>query len=135
MTTKKYIQQVYMWMLQGRRFKLKEIDQFRDTIWKESQDGRVEAMMLFFAEALHDVMGYGHQRTAKVLRYCDERMREFIDEMNEDAFSMDALRIRVFEKTHFMFAMSPEDQKHIVTMLQEAGYNVTADEPEEVSDD
>lgn len=131
MTIQKYIRQVYVWMLQGRRFTKKEIDQFRNMIWKESQDGRTEAMMLFFAESLHDTEGYGQKRTARVLRYCDGLMREFIDKTADGSWDMDALRLRVFEKTHFMFAMTPEDQKHIVELLTEAGYNVTTGEEEE----
>ena len=130
MKTQKYIQQVYAWMLQGRRFKLKEIDAFRDMIWKESQDGRIEAMMLFFAEAMHDVYGFGQKRSARILRYCDEKMKELIDKTNDNSWDMDDLRLRVWEKTHFMFAMTEEDQQHIVAMLQAAGYNVTAGEKE-----
>lgn len=124
MKTQKYIQQVYVWMMQGRKFRLKEIDAFRDAIWKESQDGRIEAMMLFFAEALHDTEGFGHTRTARVLRYCDEKMKEFIDRTNDGSWDMDQLRLRVWEKTHFMFAMSDEDMEHITGMLQAAGYSV-----------
>lgn len=131
MTAQKLIQQTYMWMLQGRRFRLKEIDAFRDAIWRESQDGRIEAMMLFMAEALHDTLGFGHIRTARVLRYCDKRMAEFIEETHKGTFSMDDLRIRVFGKTHFMFAMSAEDQEHIVKVLTDAGYKVTIEKGED----
>lgn len=128
MTVQKLIQQTYAWMLQGRRFRLKEIDAFRDAIWKEAGDGRIEAMMLFFAEGLHDVLGFGYKRIARVLRYCDGKMKEFIDATNAGTFSMDDIRIRVFEKTGFMFAMSREDQEHIVKILTDAGFNVKIDE-------
>ena len=125
------IRKTYAGMMAGRRFSPKECNAFRDAIWREAQDGKIEAMMLFFAESLHDTEHYGRARISRVLRDCDKKMLEFIQKTDDGTWDMDDLRIRVFEKTHFMFAMSEEDQAHIVEVLTAAGFEVSVDEPEE----
>lgn len=107
-------------MLHGRRMSQKQIVQYEEAIRQTFTDDRVEVMMLFMAEALHDIAGYGMKRTSRILRSIDERMKEFL----EDGFQIDALRVRVFGKTNFMFACSPEEQKHIAEVLKAAGYDV-----------
>lgn len=111
-------------MLKGYRFRPNDIYKYENAMWQQSVDDRVEVMMLFFAEALHDVAGYGSKRTSRILHSVDERMKEFTDGVNAGTFDLDALRIRVFAKSKFMFALSVEDQEHITKILEEAGYNV-----------
>ena len=120
MNRKQIINQGRVSMLQGRRMTQKQIVQYEAAIRQQLTDNRVEVMMLFMAEALHDIAGYGMKRTARVLRNIDARMAEFL----EDDFDIDALRVRVFEKTQLMFACNEEDQKHIAKLLQAAGYDV-----------
>lgn len=131
MRIEQIIRQTYARMIAGHRFAMKECDAFRDAIWKEARRGQVEAMMLFFAEALHDSEGYDTEGVARVLRYVDGLMLEFIEKTDDGTWNMDDLRLRVFGKTGFMFAMSEEDREHIAGVLKEAGYNVTLYEPEE----
>ena len=121
-------------MLCGRRFSPKQIERLREMIWTEANDGRIEVMMLFFAEAMHDVLGFGHERTRRILHYIDDKMRDFTAGVEDGTFDVDDLRVRVFSKTHFMFAMSEKDQQHIVDVLTAAGYTVTVDAPEEEKD-
>ena len=121
-------------MMAGRRFSPRQVEELRRAVWEEANDGRVEVMMLFFAEAMRDVLGFGHDRTAKVLRYVNERMIEWSAKVDAGEWDVDDLRKRVFEKTGFIFAMHKKDQEHIAEMLTEAGYNVTVDAPEEEKD-
>lgn len=130
MNRRKLIESTYIGMIGGRRFKLKEIDAFRDAIWAEAQDGRLEAAMLFFAEALHDTEHFGPKRVRRVLRYTNQQMVEYL----EGGMTMDELRKRVWDKTHFIFAMNEKDQKHIVELLNLDDYDVHVDEPEDTND-
>lgn len=118
-------------MMAGRRFSPKEIEKFRRLIWTEANDGRVEVMLLFFAEALHDKLGFGHERTARLLRHVNQKMVEWTDKVEAGEWNVDDLRMRVFDKTGFIFAMNKADQAHIEEMLKAAGHKVTVDEPEE----
>lgn len=118
-------------MLAGRRFSPKQIEELRRAVWEEANDGRVEVMLLFFAEALHDVLGYGYKRTARILHWVNDHMQEWTDKVNAGEWDIDDLRIRVFEKTGFMFALNKQDQMHIVEVLNGLGHKVTIDEPEE----
>lgn len=115
-------------MYRGHRFKPNEIHNFENAIWQQNTDDRIEVMMLFFAEAMHDIAGYGPTRTQRILRSLDERMSEFIDGVNEGTFSLDMLRMRVFKKTGYMFALNEEDQKRITKMLEDCGYDVKMEE-------
>lgn len=108
-------------MLKGKRFKPQEIGQYENALLQQIHDDKVEVMMLYFAEALHDELGFGMKRTQKILSKVDEHMCEWLDVEN---FNLDKLRIRVFEKTHFMFACDEEDLKYIEKLLTDAGYNV-----------
>lgn len=135
MTVDQIIRRTYAGMVSGKRFSPKECNAFRDAIWREANDGKIEAMMLFFAESLHDTGHCGKDEIARVLRDCDQKMLEFIEKADDGTWNMDDLRVRVFGKTGFMFAMSREDQEHIVQVLTAAGYDVSVDEPEEVKDD
>lgn len=96
------------------------VKSYETAVIQKYNDNRVEVMMLFMAETLHDELGFGEKRTRNILRSVDDRMLEFIDE----GFDMDKLRVRVFEKTGFMFAANEEDQDHICKVLEEAGYEV-----------
>jgi hypothetical protein len=81
-------------------------------------------MLLYFAEVLHDEYGFGMRRISNVLNKVDESMHEWL----EDDFNMDNLRLRVFEKTKFLFACDIEDQKRINELLEQAGYKVKTEE-------
>lgn len=112
-------------MMRGKRFKPQEIAQYEDVLRQQTHDDKVEVMMLYFAEVLHDELGFGLRRTQNILSKVDERMLEWLD---EEGFSLDKLRLRVFEKTHFLFACDEMDQKYIEDMLDQAGYKVKNEE-------
>lgn len=117
-------------MIRGYRFKPKEIAAFEDAIMRTQMDNQTETMMLFFAEALHDVAGADAKDIFRVMAYINVRLNEFIELVNNHAFNIDDLRLRVYEKTDYIFAMSEEDREHIRLMLKEHGYDVDAVEAE-----
>ena len=108
-------------MLQGRRMTQKQIIQYEAAIRQQLTDDRVEVMMLFMAEALHDELGFGMKRIRKILTSVDSRMYEWV---NEPDFTIDNLRVRVYKKTHYMFACSEEEHEYIVKLLEDAGVKV-----------
>lgn len=114
-------------MFNGRRMSGKQIAQYETAIRQQVTDSRVEVMMLYMAEALHDIAGYGMRRTARILRSVDERMKEI---QNPD-FNLDDLRVRVFGKTSFVFACTEEEQEYITGVLERAGYHVRQEGGEE----
>lgn len=116
-------------MYNGHKFKPNEIRKYENAIWQQNTDDRIEVMMLFFAEALHDISGYGQKRTQMILKSIDERMLEFIDGVNAGTFDLDLLRMRVFKKTNYIFALNEEDQNRIIEMLEASGdYKVKMEE-------
>ena len=117
-------------MIRGYRFKPKEIAAFEDAIMRTQMDNQTETMMLFFAEALHDVAGADGHDIFRVMAYINVRLNEFIELVNNHSFNIDDLRLRVYEKTDYIFAMSEEDREHIRLMLKEHGYDVDAVEAE-----
>lgn len=117
-------------MIRGYRFKPKEIAAFEDAIMRTQMDNQTETMMLFFAEALHDVAGADAKDIFRVMAYINVRLNEFIELVNNHSFNIDDLRLRVYEKTDYIFAMSEEDREHIRLMLKEHGYDVDAVEAE-----
>ena len=117
-------------MIRGYRFKPKEIAAFEDAIMRTQMDNQTETMMLFFAEALHDVAGADANDIFRTMAYINVRLNEFIELVNNHSFSIDDLRLRVYEKTDYIFAMSEEDREHIRLMLKEHGYDVDAVEAE-----
>lgn len=117
-------------MIRGYRFKPKEIAAFEDAIMRTQMDNQTETMMLFFAEALHDVAGADSNDIFRVMAYINVKLNEFIELVNNHSFSIDDLRLRVYEKTDYIFAMSEEDREHIRLMLKEHGYDVDAVEAE-----
>lgn len=108
-------------MIRGKRFKPQEISKYEDALRQQVNDDKVEVMMLYFAEVLHDELGFGMKRTQKILSKLDEYMYEWI---SVEGFDLDALRVRVFGKTNFLFACDEEDQKRIEQLLNDAGYKV-----------
>jgi len=117
-------------MIRGYRFKPKEIAAFEDAIMRTQMDNQTETMMLFFAEALHDVAGADANDIFRTMAYINVKLNEFIELVNNHNFSIDDLRLRVYEKTDYIFAMSEEDREHIRLMLKEHGYDVDAVEAE-----
>ena len=117
-------------MIRGYRFKPKEIAAFEDAIMRTQMDNQTETMMLFFAEALHYVAGADANDIFRTMAYINVRLNEFIELVNNHSFSIDDLRLRVYEKTDYIFAMSEEDREHIRLMLKEHGYDVDAVEAE-----
>lgn len=112
-------------MIRGKRFNMSEIARYEDVLKQQMNDDKVEVMMLYFAEVLHDELGFGLKRTQNILSKVDERMLEWLD---EEGFNIDKLRLRVFEKTHFLFACDEMDQKYIEDMLDQAGFKVKTEE-------
>lgn len=117
-------------MIRGYRFKPQEIAAFEDAIMRTQMDNQTETMMLFFAEALHDVAGADAKDIFRVMAYINVKLNEFIELVNNHSFNIDDLRLRVYEKTDYIFAMSEEDREHIRLMLKEHGYDVDAVEAE-----
>ena len=117
-------------MIRGHRFRPQEIAAFEDAIMRTQMDNQTETMMLFFAEALHDVAGADSNDIFRVMAYINVRLNEFIELVNNHSFNIDDLRLRVYEKTDYIFAMSEEDREHIRLMLKEHGYDVDAVEAE-----
>jgi len=128
MTYEKEWRSIAAGMLCGRRFSPKQVENLRQMIWREADDGRIEVMMLFFAEALHDVLHFGHDRTSRVLHWVDDKMGEFSQALDDGTMDLDDLRVRVFSKTKMMFALNEKDRDYIAHMLTAAGYDVTVDE-------
>lgn len=120
MKLERIINQARSYMIKGRRMNPAQISQYENAIRQSVHDGLLEAVLLYMAEVLHDELGFGRVRTARILRKVDEHMLEWQD----PEFQMDELRLRVFGKTQFMFACNEEDQKHIARLLQAAGYDV-----------
>lgn len=116
----KTINQGRIALMNQARKSLQFVRSYETAIVQQYNDNRVEVMMLFMAEVLHDELGFGEKRTRKILRSVDDRMVEFVNE----GFDMDKLRVRVFEKTGFMFAANEADQDHICEVLAAAGYTV-----------
>ena len=111
-------------MMRGKRFSPKEIERYEMALKQNVDNTRVETIFLYFAEALHDLYGFGMKRTSKVINTVDENMHEWL----RDDFNMDDLRLRVFEKTRFLFTCDAEEQKHVHEMLAEAGYILKTEE-------
>lgn len=111
-------------MMRGKRFKPQEIGQYENAVLQSDIDDRLEVMMLYFAEVLHDELGFGMKRTQNILTKIDDHMHEWLD----DEFRIDDLRIRVFGKTNFIFAPDPDKFEHIKELLENAGFKVKTEE-------
>lgn len=121
-TNEKIIQQAHVGMIRGKRFSPKEIQQYEAAVLQGLNDDRVEVMMLYFAESMHDVEGYGTKRTRRILNDVDAKMQEWLT----PGFELNTLRLRVWEKTGWIFACDEEGYNNIVQLLQEHGYKVDA---------
>lgn len=107
-------------MMRGKRFKPSDITKYENAVRQLEHNMLLEISLLYFAEVLHDMHGFGVKRTRDVLREIDSRMTEWLS----DDFVMDDLRERVFSKTVYMFAVTEEDQEHIIKMLEDRGYKI-----------
>lgn len=111
-------------MVRGKRFSPKEIERYEMALKQNVDNTRVETIFLYFAEVLHDEYGFGMKRTSNVINKVDENMHEWLN----DDFNLDDLRLRVFEKTRFLFTCDPEEQKRVYAMLEAAGYVLKTEE-------
>lgn len=100
----------------------KQVTEYERAILQSNVDDRVEFMMIYCAEALHDLLGYKARGIRKILKEIDRHMVDFADDPTTE--HMDADRMRVFEKTGFVFATSLEDQDRLVQQLEAKGYKV-----------
>ena len=124
MSTQTIINSMRAMAMRGKKFSPKDITKYEEAIRKHYDDTRVETMMLYVAEVLHDEYGFGMKRIGHTLTKMDEHMKEWL----QDDFSMDQLRLRVFKKTKFLFACDIEDQKRIQQLFEQAGYEVKTEE-------
>lgn len=113
-------------ILEGRTALLKArknmafITSYENAILQEYNDNRVECMMLFFAEVLHDEMGFGQKRIARVLDGIDRSMTEFFNQ----EFDLDQLKVRVYKKCNFLWVANEEEQRYMVALLEANGIKV-----------
>ena len=96
------------------------VNHYQSIIEQEAIGSRVETLMLFFAETLYDKLKLEQNEIMETLREMDRRMFVF----GQEGFDLDELRLRVFGKTQFSFAMNKEDQKYIAELLNKNGYEV-----------
>lgn len=110
-------------MIRGKRFSLKEIRRFEEAVMRTQTDGQIECMMLFFCETLHDVLDADETQIFRVMRRLNEHLARFMLDIRTPEFNIDDIRLRVYEKTNYIFAMSEDDRQHIRAMLAENGYD------------
>lgn len=124
MSPERVINNARAMMIRGKRFKPEEIGRYEDAVRQAVENDRTEAMMLYFAEVLHDELGFGMKRVSRILQKVDSSMHEWL----QPEFNLDDLRLRVFGKTKFLFACDIDDQKRIVELLNKAGYEIKTEE-------
>lgn len=112
-----------VWMLHGRRFSLKEIRRFEEAVMHSQLDGQIETMMLLFTEAMHDTMAMPEDEIFRVMSRLNTLLLEFQRDVNDRSFSIDDVRLRVYEKTNYIFAMNDADREHIRQLLKAHGYD------------
>ena len=117
MQPKKVINDTRAKMVRGKRFNLAEIQQYEHAIVQMVNDDRAEVMFLYFAEILHDKLGFGHKRVTNIVKEVDSRMTEWL----EPDFNIDDLIVRVYEKTQFLFACTEEEYVRITELLKDKG--------------
>lgn len=125
MTKEQIINSTRAGMIRGKRFKPQEISKYEDVLRQQTNDDKVEVMMLYFAEVLHDELGFGMKRIQRILSKLDEQMLEWLE---VDGFNIDNLRIRVFGKTNFLFVCDEVEHKRVLELLDQAGYKVKTEE-------
>ena len=110
-------------MIRGKRFSLKEIRRFEEAVMRTQTDGQIECMMLFFCETLHEILGSDEGDIFRVMSRLNEHLTQFMQDIRKPGFNIDDIRLRVYEKTNYIFAMSEDDRLHIREMLAEHGYD------------
>lgn len=110
-------------MIRGKRFSLKEIRRFEEAVMRTQTDGQIECMMLFFCETLHDILGSDEGDIFRVMSRLNEHLVQFMQDIRKPGFNIDDIRLRVYEKTNYIFAMSEDDRLHIRGLLAEHGYD------------
>lgn len=117
----KIINQAEVAMIRGKGMNMAQIQRYKNAVKQQEHNYLLEVMMLYMAEVLHDELGFGMKRIRKILTSVDSRMYEWV---NEPDFTIDDLRVRVYKKTHYMFACSEEEHEYIVKLLEDAGVKV-----------
>lgn len=112
-----------VWMLRGRRFSLKEIRRFEEAVMHSQLDGQIETMMLLFTESMHDTLNLPENDIFRVMSRLNELLLQFQNDVNDRHFSIDDVRLRVYEKTNYIFAMNDADREHIRQLLKINGYD------------
>lgn len=110
-------------MIRGKRFSLKEIRRFEEAVMRTQTDGQIECMMLFFCETIHDILGSDEGDIFRVMSRLNEHLTQFMQDIRNPGFNIDDIRLRVYEKTNYIFAMSEDDRLHIRELLAEHGYD------------
>ncbi len=116
MTREKLIRDTEVAMMTGRRLSPRQIGAYKEAVRVHYDDGYIEAMSLFYAEAVADVIG--GDRVYEVMERARELQRVFMDD-GEGA--LDDLIARVYEKTHVMVCFDEEDEEYVRRLLKERG--------------
>lgn len=103
-------------MMTGRRLSPRQIGAYKEAVRRHYDDGYIEAMSLFYAEAVADVLGA--DRVYEVMERARELQTKFID---DGQGALDDLIVRVYEKTRVMVCFNDTDEAYVRRLLQERG--------------
>lgn len=106
-------------MMRGKRFSRREIDQYRSAIVGRHDDGYIEAMTLFYAEAVFDVAG--GDVMMDVMNRAREIQSAFVADVRTGTAPLDELICRVYQKAGLIVPMSENDEEYIEGVLKNAG--------------
>ena len=106
-------------LMRGQKKSPKFINEYESAVWQQALDTRYEIMVLYIAEMLHDRLGYDTDQVMECIVDLDNRMAEFTETKD-----LDAIRIRVYEKIHMIFAATKEEQERIAGIMREKGFEV-----------
>lgn len=116
MNRDKLIRDTEVAMMTGRRLSPRQIGAYKEAVRVHYDDGYIEAMSLFYAEAVADTVG--GDRVYEVMERARELQRVFMD---DGAGALDDLIVRVYEKTHVMVCFDEEDEEYVRRLLKERG--------------
>lgn len=119
MNVQKKISEGRVALMRGQKKSPKFINEYESAIWQQALDTRYEIMVLYIAEMLHDRQGYDTDQVMECIVDLDNRMAEFTETKD-----LDAIRIRVYEKIHMIFAATKEEQERIAGIMREKGFEV-----------
>ena len=120
MQPRKIINDTRAKIMRGKKLSPAEVMRYENAVAQMVTEDRVTLMFLYFAETLHDVHGFGHKRTTRIISEVDKRMHDFLD----PDFDLDDLIVRVYKKTQYIVAGSEEEFDHTLEVLKSNGFPV-----------